>query len=83
MCDAWATSAAIHEVDLKTKKERFVCDGNELGIVSKGKYKGNLVVNQHRYYSNSDGGSYDHYYLVDENGKVLKELGEEIPEKYK
>ena len=83
MCDAWATSAAIHEIDLKTRKERFICDGNYLAVIKKGKHKGNLIVNQHRYSSNIEEGSYDFFYIVDENGKVIETLGEEIPEKYR
>jgi hypothetical protein len=80
MCSAWATSAAIHKVDLRTKKEFFVCDGNYLQVIQKGKYKGKLLVNQHRYHKNQDLGSYDWYYIVDDSGKVLKIIGESIPE---
>lgn len=82
MCNAWATSAAIHEVILRTKEERFICDGNYLEVIKKGKYKGKLIVSQHRYLSGMNMGSYDYFYIVDDNGKVLKKLGEEIPMKY-
>jgi dipeptidyl aminopeptidase/acylaminoacyl peptidase len=73
---AWATSDAIHVVDLNTKRERFLCPGNSFTILHSGVDSGKLVVNQHRYRDAPNYGSYDHYYLVDENGKALKDLGE-------
>lgn len=78
---AWATSGAVHIVDLKTGKEKFVCDANGYQVVDSGKYSGDIIVNKHKYYKGPDGGSYDHYFVVDENGKELLDLGEEVDQR--
>ena len=78
MSAAWMTSGSIHVYDLKTKSERFVCSGNTLEIIGKGQYKGKLLVRKHKYRSAPDYGAYDTYCVVDEDGKELKELGEEV-----
>ncbi|MDF2986682.1 MAG: putative N-acetylmuramoyl-L-alanine amidase [Eubacterium sp.] len=78
MSDAWVTSSSIHVVDIKTKKEQYVCPGNSLKVLQSGSHKGKLIVNQHRY--KKGGGSYDHYFLVDEQGTELKDLGEDLDE---
>ena len=75
---AWATSNSIHMVDLKTGKEKFVCDGNGFDLVEAGKYAGDIIVNKHKYNKGPDGGSYDHFFVVDETGKELLDLGENI-----
>lgn len=76
MTSAWVTSASVHVIDIKTKEEKYVCPGNFLEIVQDGNYKGKLIVNQHRYLKG--GGSYDHYYLIDEQGNEIKDLGEAL-----
>ena len=68
---AWATSGAVHVVELTTGKQRFVCPGNALEVVRAGKYRGHLLVQQHRYFLG--GGSYDWFWLLGEDGK--KEVG--------
>lgn len=73
---AWATSDSIHVVEIRTKKERFLCPGNSLEVIQTGPYRGKLIVNQHRYNGPPDYGSYDHNYIIDENGKEIKDLGE-------
>ncbi len=74
--EAWVTSGAVHVVEVKTKKENYLCPGNLVAVISKGPYTGYLIVNQHRYLKG--GGSYDHNFLVDENGKEVKDLGEDF-----
>jgi len=64
---AWATSDAIHSLDLASKKTQFVTDGTLVCIVGAGEYQGHLIVQQHRYFI--QGGSYDFLYLYDANGK--------------
>lgn len=76
MSVAWATSYSIHVVDIKTKSEHFVCDGNSLKVVTQGPYSGDLIVNQHRYYGPPNYGSYNGFYLIDEQGNEIKDLGE-------
>ncbi len=72
---AWATSNAVHVFDLTTNKQHFVTDGNSLELVPSGKYKGYLIVSEHRYHKS--GGSYEDFWLVSPQGKAIKSLGEE------
>lgn len=67
--DAWATSAAIHSVDIATKTVSFVVPGGLACVVLAGNLKGNLIVEQHRYFA--QGGSYDVLWLFDPAGKQL------------
>src|SRR2546423_2497536 len=46
---AWATSDAIHVVDLTTKKEHFICDGSALEVIRDGEYKDHFLVTKHKY----------------------------------
>jgi hypothetical protein len=66
---AWATSAAIHSLDIATGKTAFVTSGGISCIVSGGEYQGDLVVEQHRYFI--QGGSYDALYLFTPAGKQI------------
>lgn len=66
---AWATSGAVHSLDLQSGKLRFVCPGNSLEIIQGGEYKGNLMVEQHRYYL--AGGSYDWLWLLQPDGQTV------------
>ena len=70
---AWATSNAVHVIDLNTGKHQFVTDGNSLELVPIGKYRGYLIISQHRYHKN--GGSFDDFWLVSPKGKAIKSLG--------
>lgn len=76
MTAAWTTSGAIHGVRVDNGKQRFIVDANEMKIVSKGDYKGYLIVNQHRYFIG--GGSYDWYWLVSPEGKEEGPLGPDV-----
>jgi hypothetical protein len=69
MADAWATSAAVHQVEFATGKERFVVDANSLAVLRKGRYAGYLVVSRHRYYGAPNYGSYDPCFVVRPDGK--------------
>ena len=66
---AWATSGAVHSIDLQSGKKRFVCPGNSLEIIPEGEYKGNLMVGQHRYFI--AGGSYDWLWLIQPDGQTV------------
>ncbi len=71
---AWVTSGAIHAVDVGGNHLRFVTDGGELRVVQSGAYKGNIIVNQHRYHSKGDTplGSYNWDWLFTPTGKQIK-----------
>ena len=67
---AWATSGAIHAIDVDGKNLRFITAGNGYHVVTDGKYRGDLMVNQHRYHN--QGGSYDWDWLYTPAGKQIK-----------
>lgn len=71
---AWVTSGAVHAIDVNGKHLRFITDGNELHVVQSGSYKGDLIVNQHRYRFKGDTplGSYDWDWLYTPTGKQVK-----------
>lgn len=71
---AWETSGAIHEFSIQDNKQKYLVSGNSLEIITQGKYKDYLIINQHRYYE--AGGSYDYYWLFDNNGKEIREIGD-------
>ncbi len=70
---AWATSDAIHVVDLRDAKERFVIDGNSLAVVKAGRHAAALRVTRHKV--RAAGGSYEWTGLVTPTGKEIKTLG--------
>ena len=72
---AWATSGAVHVLDLATGTERFLVAGNSLDVVPSGEYAGFLVVSQHRYFL--AGGSYDWYWLFTADGREVDPIGED------
>jgi hypothetical protein len=72
---AWATSGAVHAVDVSTGAERFLAPGNSLEVVPSGDYAGFLLVSQHRYFL--AGGSYDWYWLVSPEGREIDPVGED------
>ncbi len=73
MTPGWATSDALHVVDLRTRDERFLLPSTDFLVLSfcKNEHKDDLAVRSHRYFV--FGGSYDWYWLYDSSGK--KELG--------
>lgn len=75
MSAAWATSGAVHAVELATRKVTFVCAGNDLEVIRSGEYLGHLIVQQHKYFLG--GGSYDWYWLLRADGREVGPIGEE------
>ncbi len=73
---AWATSGAIHRVDLATGAVRFVSAGNSLEVLQKGRYAGHLVVQKHKYFLG--GGSYDWYWLLTPDGAEVDAIGDSL-----
>ena len=71
---AWATSDAVHVLDLSTGSERVLVAGNSLEVVPSGEYAGFLIVSQHRYFL--AGGSYDWYWLFSPDGQEVDPIGE-------
>lgn len=73
--EAWATSDAIHSIDIATKKVSFVTAGEIACVVLAGEFQGDLIVQQHRYFV--QGGSYDNLWLFDPTGKELGLVSED------
>ena len=77
--DAWATSGAVHALNIATKKVSFVAPGNLVCVVLAGQFQGDLVIGQHRYFV--QGGSYNGIWLYNPSGKELGlvSLEEDVP----
>jgi dipeptidyl aminopeptidase/acylaminoacyl peptidase len=72
---AWATSGAVHRVDVATGVVRFVSPGNSLEVLRAGQYAGHLVVQKHKYFLG--GGSYDWFWLLTPDGKEVDAIGDD------
>jgi dipeptidyl aminopeptidase/acylaminoacyl peptidase len=72
---AWATSGAVHVVEVVTGAEKFIAPGNSLEVIPSGDYAGFLLVSQHRNFL--AGGSYDWYWLVSPEGREVDPVGED------
>jgi Tol biopolymer transport system component len=66
---AGTSSNEIYSIDLKTKKLTDVVSGEVICIVQGGKNKGNLIVEEHKYFV--QGGSYNSVFLLSPKGKQL------------
>ena len=71
---AAVVTGTAYALDLKLGHLREVCPANSLLVVRKGRYAGNLVVEQHRYFEG--GGSYNWVWLVTPQGKEIGPLGD-------
>lgn len=71
---AWATSNAIFSVDINSGQLSYITDGNSLNIIADNKYNNDILVLKHKYYEDTDG-SYDHYYIIDQDGNEIKDVG--------
>jgi hypothetical protein len=69
--EAWVTSAAIHQINVKTGAEKFVIDGSIRGVMRTGPHRGALLVGRHLYPKNPEDGAYDEVHLVRPDGEVL------------
>ncbi len=70
LAQAWATSAALHVVDIESRTRSFLLPANRLvAVIPSGDYADHLVVQQHRYFLG--GGSYDWYWLFTPEGREV------------
>lgn len=69
LTSAWATSGAIHQVNIKNGTERFIIDGNSVAVIRHGRYAGYLLVSRHLYRDADNGGAYDPMFVVNPDGK--------------
>ncbi|MEW5927881.1 MAG: hypothetical protein AB1941_10370 [Gemmatimonadota bacterium] len=71
---AWATSGALHAVDVGSGRRRFVAPSSGYEVVLRGRWRGHLVAWQHRYFL--AGGSYDWAWLLAPDGAEVGAVGE-------
>jgi Tol biopolymer transport system component len=69
------STAAVHAVSTSGGAQRFVADANSLSVVSRGKYLGSLLVEQHRPMTNNE--AWDPEVLISPGGKTIKVVGED------
>lgn len=75
----WVTSDALIRFENDGPSAKLLVGANSVYLIASGQYAGKLMVSQHRYYDDQPG-SYDHYFIIDEDGKQLAEFGEELPD---
>jgi hypothetical protein len=69
MAEAWTTSSAIHQVNVKTGEHRFVTDGKLLFVLQTGRYRGYLVQKL-KYPADPEEGAFYPVYIVRPDNKV-------------
>jgi hypothetical protein len=67
--NAWVTSSAVHQVNVRTGAERFVSDGYASALIRTGPWRGYLLVGRHMYWPAPREGSYNPVYVVRPDGK--------------
>lgn len=68
---AWATSEAVHQVNVATGSERYVIDGWILSVIRTGPYRGYLLVQRHRYLPPPSYGSNNPVFVVRPDAKQV------------
>ena len=71
---AWATSNAIHAINLVDGRVLYITSGALACVVLSGEYQGNLIVEQHRYFI--QGGSHDDLWLFTPLGKQIGQVAQ-------
>lgn len=69
--DASPSSAYVHRFDLNANGVRPVGPGSVLRVMRTGPYKGDLLVQTHRYRDRPEGGSYNPVFLVRPSGQRI------------
>jgi dipeptidyl aminopeptidase/acylaminoacyl peptidase len=69
LASRWATSDAVYQVNLASRTERFIIDGNTETVIRNGPWRGYLLVSRHRY--RPTGGSYNPTFVVRSDAKVM------------
>lgn len=71
---AWATSNAIHDINLSNGKVLYVTSGELACVVLSGEHQGDLIVEQHRYFI--EGRSHDDLWLYSPSGKQIGQVAQ-------
>jgi hypothetical protein len=69
--DAWATSSAIMELDIKTRKTRLVAAGNGVRVIEQGRYARSLLAVQNRHHPAPEFGLYEQAVVIDPQANEL------------
>ena len=79
LAEAWATSGAVHAIDVDTLSERFVIDAVVALIIPSGPHSGQLFVERHQY-KNFPGEGYHAFEwcgIVTTGGQTVRTLSED------
>jgi len=68
LAEAWATSFAIHQINVSTGAHRYVTDGDLQFVIRQGRYAGYLMVQKHVYPKNIDRGAYNPVFVIRPDG---------------
>lgn len=74
LSQAWATSLAVHRINLITGRDELLSNGNSLYVIQNGVNKGCLRVLRSDYYFLT-GKPYNSYWLLSPAGAKIKDLG--------
>ena len=74
LTSAWVTSGALHVININGTKQHYLLPANSFDVITHGKYKGDLVIQQHQYATS--GGSYEGCWLYTSTGKKVRRLSE-------
>ena len=69
LSSGWVTSDALHRIDLASGREKYICAANGFEVLRAGRYRGDLMVWQHRY---RESGSYDGTWIVSPAGRSIR-----------
>jgi dipeptidyl aminopeptidase/acylaminoacyl peptidase len=69
MAEAWQTSSALHQVNVKTGAHRYVTDGDLMFVLQNGRYRGSLMMMKHVYVGGKNPHAYDAAFVVGPDGK--------------
>lgn len=71
----YETDGGIHAIGIHGENQRFIVAGREVKVVERGRYKGDLLLVQHRYFV--AGPSYDWVWLYTSSGKEIGPMAED------
>ncbi len=75
---AWVMSGALHAINIDGSNFRYIAPSNDFALVAEGRYTGDLVISQHRYYIPL--GSFDEYWAYTPEGKYEGPIGPDFRE---
>lgn len=71
----WAVSSVLVKLNIKTKETKEISPSNKFDLIKDGEFKDNIIVNK-SYIKENEGRQWSNW-LIDFDGKVIKEIGDE------